>query len=63
VIYNRNMLITVLIPVFNEERTLQEIFKRINQTGLASEILFIDDGSTDSTPEILSKLSLQSRSL
>jgi glycosyltransferase involved in cell wall biosynthesis len=60
VIYNRNMVITVLIPVFNEEETLQEIFNRVDQTGLASEILFIDDGSTDSTPDILDKLSLHS---
>lgn len=52
------MRISVLIPVFNEEKTLQEIFKRVDQTGLAFEILFIDDGSTDSTPEILKKLSL-----
>ena len=52
------MRISVLIPVFNEEKTLQEIYKRVDQTGLAFEILFIDDGSTDSTPEILKKLSL-----
>ncbi|MCJ7520273.1 MAG: glycosyltransferase family 2 protein [Anaerolineaceae bacterium] len=51
------MQISVLIPVFNEEKTLEEIFKRVKQTGLAFEILFIDDGSTDSTPEIINKLS------
>ena len=53
------MLISVLIPVFNEEKTLEEIFKRVDKTGLASEILFIDDGSTDSTPEILKKIAHQ----
>lgn len=53
------MRISVLIPVFNEEKTLEEIFKRVDKTGLASEILFIDDGSTDSTPEILKKISRQ----
>jgi glycosyltransferase involved in cell wall biosynthesis len=51
------MRISVLIPVFNEEKTLAEIFRRVKQTGLADEILFIDDGSTDSTPEILKGLS------
>jgi len=51
------MRISVLIPVFNEEKTLEEIFRRVKLTGLADEILFIDDGSTDSTPEILKNLS------
>jgi glycosyltransferase involved in cell wall biosynthesis len=51
------MRISVLIPVFNEESTLKEIYRRVKRTGLADEILFIDDGSTDSTPEILKALS------
>jgi glycosyltransferase involved in cell wall biosynthesis len=51
------MRISVLIPVFNEENTLEKIFKRVKMTGLADEILFIDDGSTDSTSAILKKLS------
>ena len=51
------MRISVLIPVFNEENTLNEIFNRVKKTGLADEILFIDDGSTDSTSAILKKLS------
>ena len=51
------MRISVLIPVFNEENTLEEIFKRVKKTGLADEILFIDDGSTDSTSAILKDLS------
>ncbi len=51
------MRISVLIPVFNEENTLKEIFKRVKKTGLADEVLFIDDGSTDSTSTILKDLS------
>ena len=51
------MRISILIPVFNEEKTLEEIFNRVDATGLADEILFIDDGSTDSTPQILQKIS------
>jgi glycosyltransferase involved in cell wall biosynthesis len=51
------MRISVLIPVFNEENTLDEIFRRVKKTGLADEILFINDGSTDSSHEILKRLS------
>jgi glycosyltransferase involved in cell wall biosynthesis len=61
VIYNRFMRISVLIPVFNEEKTLAEIFRRVKKTGLADEILFIDDGSTDSTSSILKDLSVDKK--
>lgn len=45
--------ITVIIPAFNEKTTIQEILKRVLKTNLASEILVVDDGSTDGTREIL----------
>ena len=51
----------MLIPVFNEENTLKEIFNRVKKTGLADEILFIDDGSTDSTSAILKDLSVDKK--
>jgi len=55
------MRISVIIPVFNEEKTLAEIYKRVIGTGLACEILFIDDGSTDSTSTILKEISADKR--
>jgi len=48
----------IIVPVYNEERTLEEIVKKIEQTdycGLEKNIIFIDDCSTDSSPEILAK--------
>jgi len=47
------MFVSVIVPVFNEESTLQTIFSRIKKSGIPSEIIFIDDGSTDSTPQII----------
>lgn len=52
----RPMKITVLIPVYNEINTLEEIIKRVQNTGVASEILVVDDGSADGSQELLQKL-------
>jgi glycosyltransferase involved in cell wall biosynthesis len=50
------MSVSVIIPVFNEEKTLNEIYRRVKSTNLASEIIFINDGSTDGTSLILREL-------
>jgi glycosyltransferase involved in cell wall biosynthesis len=50
------MKLTVIIPVYNEAKTLREIIKRVHDTGLVSEILCVDDGSTDDSRSILSEL-------
>lgn len=47
------MNVTVIIPVFNESKTIQEIIKRVKATGIVTEILIVDDGSYDGTREIL----------
>jgi glycosyltransferase involved in cell wall biosynthesis len=47
------MKLSVIIPVFNEENTIQEILKQVRAVGLADEIIIVDDGSTDQTRELL----------
>ena len=40
--------LSVIIPCFNEEKTIQEVVKRINYLGINNlEIIIVDDGSTD----------------
>jgi glycosyltransferase involved in cell wall biosynthesis len=53
------MKLSVIMPVFNEEDTLEEIVRRVQAVGLAHEIVIVDDGSVDGTSEILKKLDTQ----
>jgi len=46
-------LLSVIMPVYNEQETLAEILARVRAVDLEKEILVVDDGSTDGTREIL----------
>jgi glycosyltransferase involved in cell wall biosynthesis len=52
--------LSVLVPVYNERATIERLLTRVAgvQTGLTLEVLVGDDGSSDGTREILSKLQL-----
>ena len=47
---------SVIIPVYNEIQTIEEILKRILAVGLVTEIVIVDDGSSDGTREYITKL-------
>ena len=50
------MRVSVVIPAYNEQAFIREILLRVQATGLAWEILVVDDGSTDGTRQILEEL-------
>lgn len=50
------MKISVVMPVYNEEDTLEEIVRRVIKTGIADQIVIVDDGSIDGTREIMGRL-------
>ncbi len=53
------MKLSIVIPIFNEEDTLEEIIKRVRSSGLADELVLVNDGSTDGTPQLLAALTGQ----
>jgi len=52
--------LSVIIPAFNEERTIEELIKKVDAVLLANdiekEIIVVDDGSIDNTLNILESL-------
>lgn len=58
------MLVSVIIPVYNEERTIAQIIEKVKAVnlpvGMNKEIVIVNDGSTDRTKEILSGYENQS---
>ena len=55
------MILSIIIPVYNEKKTISEILKRIEQVnleplGFHKEIIIVDDGSNDGTREVLKRL-------
>lgn len=55
------MKLSVLVPVYNEERTIEEVVRRVCAVQMAKEIILVDDGSKDRSREILDRLKDQSR--
>jgi glycosyltransferase involved in cell wall biosynthesis len=48
--------LSVLIPVYNEERTVEQVIRRVCAIKIPKEIILVDDGSTDGTRDILIRL-------
>ena len=46
-------LLSVIMPVYNEQETLTEILTRVRAVDLEKEIVVVDDGSSDGTRDIL----------
>jgi len=52
----KDMKLSVVIPVYNEIRYIEELIRRVKNINIEKEIIIIDDFSTDGTREILKKI-------
>jgi len=53
-----NPLLSVVIPVYNEKNTLQEILRRVLDATVRREIIIVDDCSTDGTRQMLENMAV-----
>ena len=56
------MLVSLVIPVYNEAATLKELVRRVVAVDFDKELIFVDDGSKDGSREMLSDLAATSLS-
>ena len=61
------MIISILIPIYNEATTLPELLRRVRSATLPNdwvhEIILIDDGSTDGTSALLDPIRSSPRTI
>lgn len=51
--------LSVVVPAYNEEATLEAVIRRVLALPFDLEVVAVDDGSTDATPQILSRLAAE----
>jgi len=60
------MKLSIIIPAFNEEKTVEETVKKVKKQkilGFDKEIILVDDGSSDRTSQILDEIGKKSPSI
>ena len=50
------LVLSVVIPIYNERDTIEEILRRVHDAPFRKEIIVVDDGSTDGSRELLRDL-------
>ncbi|MBU0952406.1 MAG: glycosyltransferase family 2 protein [Elusimicrobia bacterium] len=53
------MKLSIIVPVYNEKDTIEEILKKLDKLPIDKEILVVDDGSNDGSRQLISNLKSQ----
>ena len=51
------MRVSFIVPAYNEAATIEQVLERVDGLGIDRQLVVVDDGSTDRTPEILARWS------
>ncbi len=49
-------LLSVIVPVYNEAKTIWEILDKVNSVNIDKEIIVVNDGSSDGTDKVLANI-------
>ncbi|MBK8020171.1 MAG: glycosyltransferase family 2 protein [Chloroflexi bacterium] len=52
----RRLTLSVIIPCYNEVNTIADMLERVQDVGLADQIVIVDDGSVDGTLDVLRQI-------
>ena len=52
-VFAKEPMVTVVIPVYNEENTILEVLARVQKLTMRKEVIVVDDCSTDGTRDLL----------
>jgi len=50
-----DFVLSVVIPIYNEVSTIEEVVRRVRESRVPTELILVDDGSTDGTRDILDR--------
>ncbi len=51
-------LVSIVVPAYNEAATIEHVLRRVCELELRREVLVVDDGSQDGTPELAERLGI-----
>jgi len=57
----KQLTLSIIVPVYNEEKTLLPLLKKVQNVkllGLKKQIIVVNDGSTDKTAEVMKKIKI-----